>query len=141
MAINLSGSWVAMPIPFDKKGAIDYDGFKTLIDRQIKYGTSQLFVLGSAAEVSLLTAEEKKEIIRQTVSIVKQRIPVFFSAASNTTEGEIEIAKFAESTTIRPGLACRLNRKRSNGCRTVMRTLWWTRKRPTACTSWYRYSG
>ena len=30
MAINLSGSWVAMPIPFDKKGAIDYDGFKTV---------------------------------------------------------------------------------------------------------------
>ena len=96
MAINLSGSWVATPIPFDKRGEIDFDGFKTLIDRQIKYGTSQLFVLGSAAEVSLLTADEKKEIIRQTVSIVKQRIPVFFSAASNTTEGEIEIAKFAE---------------------------------------------
>ncbi|MBP5736302.1 MAG: dihydrodipicolinate synthase family protein [Acidaminococcaceae bacterium] len=96
MAINLSGSWVATPIPFDKRGEIDFDGFKTLIDRQIKYGTSQLFVLGSAAEVSLLTADEKKEIIRQTVSIVKHRIPVFFSAASNTTEGEIEIAKFAE---------------------------------------------
>ncbi|MBQ7416817.1 MAG: dihydrodipicolinate synthase family protein [Acidaminococcaceae bacterium] len=97
MAINLSGSWVAMPIPFDKKGTIDFDGFKTLIDRQIIYGTSQLFVLGSAAEVSLLTSDEKKEIVRQTIRIVNHRIPVFFSAASNTTDGEIEMAKFAEA--------------------------------------------
>ncbi|MBQ9698720.1 MAG: dihydrodipicolinate synthase family protein, partial [Acidaminococcaceae bacterium] len=97
MAINLSGSWVAMPIPFDKKGNIDFDGFKILVDRQIKYGTSQLFVLGSAAEVSLLTTDEKKEIVRQTISIVDHRIPVFFSAASNTTDGEIEMAKFAEA--------------------------------------------
>lgn len=97
MAINLTGSWVAMPIPFTKKNEIDFDGFKVLIDRQIRYGTNQLFVLGSAAEVSLLTTDEKKEIISQTIRIVDRRIPVFFSAASNTTDGEIEMAKFAES--------------------------------------------
>jgi 4-hydroxy-tetrahydrodipicolinate synthase len=96
MAINLSGSWVAMPIPFKKNGNIDFDGFKVLIDRQIKYGTNQLFVLGSAAEVSLLSTDEKKEIIRQTINIVENRIPVFFSAAANTTDGEIEMAQFAE---------------------------------------------
>ena len=87
MAMNLTGSWVAMPIPFKKNGDIDFDGFKVLIDRQIQYGTNQLFVLGSAAEVTLLTPDEKKEIIKQTVKIVDHRIPVFFSAASNDTQG------------------------------------------------------
>lgn len=96
MAMNLTGSWVAMPIPFKKNGDIDFDGFKVLIDRQIKYGTNQLFVLGSAAEVTLLTPDEKKEIIKQTIKIVDHRIPVFFSAASNDTQGEIEMAKFEE---------------------------------------------
>ena len=45
--INLQGSWVAMPTPFTEDNKIDFKGFQTLIDRQIKYGTSQLFILGS----------------------------------------------------------------------------------------------
>lgn len=97
MAVNLQGSWVALPVPFTKNNEIDFDGFSVLIERQIKYGTNQLFVLGSAAEVSLLSLEEKKEIVRQTLRIVKGRLPVFFSAASATTEGEIEFAKFLEN--------------------------------------------
>ena len=48
--MNLQGSWVAMPTPFTEDNKIDYQGFETLINRQIKYGTSQLFVLGSAGE-------------------------------------------------------------------------------------------
>ena len=96
MAIQLSGSWVAMPIPFTKTGEIDFDGFQVLIERQIKYGTSQLFVLGSAAEVSLLTDAEKKEIVRQTLRIVRGRIPVFFSAAGATTEAECAFARFLQ---------------------------------------------
>lgn len=97
MAVNLTGSWVALPIPFTKKNEIDFAGFKILIDRQIRYGTNQLFVLGSAAEVTLLTLEEKKKIVKETIKIVNHRIPVFFSAASSTTEGEVEFAQFVEN--------------------------------------------
>ena len=56
--INLQGSWVAMPTPFTKDNKIDFAGFEVLIKRQIKYGTSQLFILGSAGEVTLLSLEE-----------------------------------------------------------------------------------
>lgn len=97
MSVQLSGSWVALPIPFTKKNEIDFEGFRVLIDRQIQYGTSQLFVLGSAAEVTLLSLEEKKEIVKETIKIVAGRVPVFFSAASSTTEGEIAFAKFLEN--------------------------------------------
>ena len=37
--INPSGSWVAMPTPFDHENKVDFGAFKVLIDRQIKYGT------------------------------------------------------------------------------------------------------
>ncbi|MDO4754664.1 MAG: dihydrodipicolinate synthase family protein, partial [Bacillota bacterium] len=60
--INLKGSWVALVTPFTKENKIDFEGFETLINRQIKYGTSQLFLLGSAGETTLLTIEEKKSI-------------------------------------------------------------------------------
>ncbi len=93
---NLQGSFVAMPTPFTEDDRIDYDGFGTLIERQIKYGTSQLFVLGSAGETTLLTMEEKKNIIREVIRIAGGRIPVFFGAAAFTTDQSIELAKYIE---------------------------------------------
>ncbi|XOQ52989.1 MAG: 4-hydroxy-tetrahydrodipicolinate synthase [Succiniclasticum sp.] len=96
MAVNLHGSWVAMSIPFKENGAIDFNGFATLIERQIRYGTNELFILGSAAEVTLLTQDEKKEIVRFTEEVVHKRIPVFYSAAGVSTEAEVEFAKWLE---------------------------------------------
>lgn len=92
-----TGSWVAMPTPFSADGRIDFGAFKVLIDRQIQYGTSELFILGSAGETTLLSIEEKKEIIRQIVKITKDRIPVFFGCAAPTTQGAIDLALFAQS--------------------------------------------
>lgn len=94
--VNCTGSFVAMVTPFKKDGSVDYDGFGVLIDRQIKYGTSQLFVLGSAGEVTLLSIEEKHKIVHEVVKMVNHRVPVFFSAASMTTEQSIEMAQYIE---------------------------------------------
>lgn len=93
---NLQGSWVAMPTPFTEDDKIDYQGFDTLIQRQMKYGTSQLFVLGSAGEVTLLTQEEKQDIVREVIKMTKGKIPVFFSASAMTTDQSVEFAKFCE---------------------------------------------
>jgi 4-hydroxy-tetrahydrodipicolinate synthase len=93
---NLQGSWVAMPTPFTEDDKIDYQGFDTLIQRQIKYGTSQLFILGSAGEVTLLTQEEKQDIVREVIKMTKGKIPVFFSASAMTTDQSVEFAKFCE---------------------------------------------
>ena len=90
--MNLQGSWVAMPTPFTEDNQVDIEGFKLLIARQIKYGTNQLFILGSAGEVTLLSIEEKKLIVKSVIAYMKDRaarglkvVPVFFSAASFTT--------------------------------------------------------
>lgn len=93
---NLQGSWVAMPTPFTEDDKIDFQGFETLINRQIKYRTSQLFILGSAGEVTLLTLEEKKAIVKEVISMTKGKIPVFFSAASLTTDMSVEFAQYCE---------------------------------------------
>ena len=95
--INLTGSWVAMPTPFTEDNKIDYKAFETLIERQIKYGTSQLFVLGSAGEVTLLSLEEKKEIVHEVIKMTKGRIPVFFSASALTTEASVDFAKYCQA--------------------------------------------
>ena len=85
-----------MPTPFTEDDRIDFNGFSTLIDRQIAYGTSMLFILGSAGEVTLLTVEEKKKIVHEVIKMTQGRIPVFFSAASFTTAQSVEFAKYCE---------------------------------------------
>lgn len=95
--LRMSGSWVAMPTPFSKDGTIDFGAFKVLIDRQIQYGTSELFVLGSAGEVTLLTLEEKKEIVKNVIKMTKGRIPVFFSCSAATTDGAVDFAQYCEA--------------------------------------------
>jgi len=93
-----TGSWVAMPTPFTPDDSIDFKGFEVLIERQIRYGTSQLFVLGSCGETSLLTIEEKKSIVKEVVKMTKGRIPVFFNGSANTTQGSVEFARYIEES-------------------------------------------
>lgn len=95
--IKPTGSWVAMPTPFDKEGKVDFGAFEVLIERQIKYGTSELFVLGSAGETTLLSLEEKKAIIHNVIKMTKGRIPVFFGCAALTTDGSVELARYCEA--------------------------------------------
>lgn len=92
-----TGSWVAMPTPYHKDGSIDFGGFQTLIDRQIRYGTSELFLMGSAGENTLLTLDERREIVRRIVKTTKGRIPVFFGSTLPSTDASVEFAKFAEA--------------------------------------------
>ena len=95
--VRMSGSWVAMPTPFSSDNQVDFGAFKVLIDRQIQYGTSELFVLGSAGEVTLLSLEEKKAIVKNVIQMTKGRIPVFFSCSAATTEDSVQFARFCEA--------------------------------------------
>ncbi len=95
--VRPSGSWVALVTPFDKHDKVDFGAFKVLIDRQIKYGSGALFILGSAGESTLLAQEEKREIIREVIKMTKGRIPTFFSANAANTRDSVELARFAEA--------------------------------------------
>jgi len=86
-----------MPTPYDKEGNIDFGAFKVLIDRQIRYSTSELFVLGSAGETTLLTPEEKQSVVRNVIEMTKDRIPVFFNASAMRTEESMRFAQFCEA--------------------------------------------
>lgn len=90
------GSWVAMPTPFTPENRIDYKGFEYLIERQIRYGTSELFVLGSCGETTLLSLEEKKSIVKAVIQMTKGRIPTFFNASQATTDDSVNFARFCE---------------------------------------------
>jgi 4-hydroxy-tetrahydrodipicolinate synthase len=97
MYFRPTGSWVAMPTPYNADGSIDFGGFKTLIDRQIQYGTSELFIMGSAGENTLLSLEERRQIVPRIVKMTKGRIPTFFGSTLPSTDGSVALAKFCEA--------------------------------------------
>lgn len=95
--IKPSGSWVAIPTPFDAHNKVDFGVFRELVDRHVRYGTNMLFCLGSAGEATMLSLEERHEVIRQMVKLCAGRIPVFFGSTMATTEATVDMARFAQA--------------------------------------------
>lgn len=91
-----SGSMVALVTPFTKDDKIDFKGYETLIERQIKYGSDALFVLGSCGETNLLSLEERQQIVKEVVQIVDHRVPVFFNATAMKTQDAVSFAQYIE---------------------------------------------
>ena len=92
-----TGSWVAIPTPYNENGKVDFAGFSTLVDFHVANGTSELFVMGSAGEVTLLSLEERQEIIRQVIEMSKGKIPVFFNSSLPSTADTVKFAQYAEA--------------------------------------------
>jgi len=60
---KLTGSFVALITPFNKDGSVDFAAFRTLLNFHETHGTSAVLIMGSTGETSMLSPEEKKQII------------------------------------------------------------------------------
>lgn len=93
--IRPTGSWVAIVTPFTPDGAVDYDGFSTLIDFQVAHGTDGILVMGSTGEATSLTPPERREIITRVVPMAKGRVPLFVGTTAGTTAETIALSEHA----------------------------------------------
>lgn len=94
--MRITGSWVAIPTPFREDGKIDTEKFKPIIDFQKHYGTDGLIVLGSAGESSMLTKEEKHQIIKMVVDYAKGKIPLLVGTTCSNTQETIDMTRYAK---------------------------------------------
>ncbi|RFB01737.1 4-hydroxy-tetrahydrodipicolinate synthase [Parvularcula marina] len=92
----IRGSITALVTPFHH-GAVAYDTYRDLIDRQIKGGTHGIVPVGTTGETSTLNEEEHVEVIRCAVSAADGRIPVIAGVGSNDTATSIMLAEKAQS--------------------------------------------
>jgi len=90
------GSWVAVPTPFDPSNKIDFDVFKEMLDFHAKRGSSALLVFGSAGETTMLSIDEKQEVIRELVPYSKGKVPIFFGTTCPTVKDTVMLSQFAE---------------------------------------------
>ena len=94
--MRITGSWVAIPTPFREDGQIDLEKFKPIINFQHHYGTDGLLVLGSAGESSMLSKEEKKQVIKYVVEYTRGKIPILVGTTGSNTQDTIEMTKYAQ---------------------------------------------
>ncbi len=91
-----TGSAVALITPFHN-GTIDYQSLGTIIELQIAAGSDAIVALGTTAEASTISGEEREELTRYIIERVANRIPVIVGTGGNNTEEVIERSRFAEA--------------------------------------------
>ncbi len=94
---KITGSFVALVTPFNQDGSIDFEGFRTLLKFHEDNGTRAVLIMGSTGEVSMLSAEERKSIIAETVKQRPGRLKLFYGCTGNNTATTIEFLQFAEA--------------------------------------------
>ncbi len=90
-----TGSGVAIITPFKNK-EIDYDKLRELIEWHIENKTDAIIICGTTGESATLSKEEKKDVIKFTVDVTNNRVPVIAGTGGNNTEAVIELSKYAE---------------------------------------------
>jgi len=87
---------IVTPFTEDLK-QVNYELFKTLIDKQIEGGAKAIVFFGTTGEASTLTKQEKIEITKFAVDYCKGRVAVIVGSGGNNTLEVIENSKTYES--------------------------------------------
>jgi 4-hydroxy-tetrahydrodipicolinate synthase len=95
-ATRFRGSMTALVTPF-RGGAVDEDGFRSLVEWQIESGTTGLVPVGTTGESPTLSHDEHKRVVEICIDQTKGRIPVIAGAGSNNTVEAVDFAKHAEA--------------------------------------------
>ncbi|RQW20412.1 4-hydroxy-tetrahydrodipicolinate synthase [Bacillus sp. C1-1] len=87
----------AMITPFSQDGSIDKEGTFSLIQHLASTGTDTLVVNGTTAESPVLTASERKDMLKLAIQASTKQMKVIAGVGSNSTAHTIELAKEAEA--------------------------------------------
>ena len=96
MAIDWKGVMPAVTTKFTKDDTLDLEMFEININAQLKAGVHGIILGGTLGEASTLSDDEKRILVRTTVDIVKNKVPVIINIAEQTTKGAIKAAKKAK---------------------------------------------
>ncbi|HUU77687.1 MAG TPA: dihydrodipicolinate synthase family protein [candidate division Zixibacteria bacterium] len=95
---KFEGIYVSTLTPFDEKFEVNYNLMKKQIDYIISKGVHGIVSCGVNGEFSNLNLNERKKVIKASVSAVKERVPVIAGAYSCSARESIELVNFAEES-------------------------------------------
>jgi len=89
------GSMVALVTPMHPDGSVDFDSLARLVDFHVENGTSAIVSMGTTGESATLDENEHCEVIRRTVEMANDRIPVIAGTGANSTSEAITLTRCA----------------------------------------------
>ena len=93
--LGLSGIIGACLTPFDENGRIDYAALEREIDFIVADADAISIAAVEAAEYTMLSLEERKELLRTATEMVARRRPVILGVSSPSPRAAIELAEYA----------------------------------------------
>ena len=94
--IVFKGSAAALVTPMRTDGAINWELFGLLLDRQLEQGSDAVLICGTTGESATLSEREHIDAIAFAADRVDGRIPVIAGAGSNSTACAVRLSKEAE---------------------------------------------
>lgn len=92
---RMTGSFVALITPFNADGSVDFGAFRTLLRFQEDHGTAAVLFLGSTGEPTLLTPEERRQVVAETARMKTGRMQFFYGCTGGSTEATLANVRFA----------------------------------------------
>ena len=89
------GSMVALVTPMHLDGSVDFDSLAQLVEFHIENGTSAIVSMGTTGESATLDEKEHCEVIRRTVEMANNRLPIIAGTGANSTTEAITLTKCA----------------------------------------------
>jgi len=94
---NWSGVGTALVTPFTRAGAIDEPALRALVARQVEGGVHFVVPCGTTGETPTLSPDERERVIRITVEVCQDRIPVLAGVGGYDTAEVAETAGAVEA--------------------------------------------
>lgn len=96
LADRFKGVFTALITPF-RDGAVDFEAYDALVERQLEAGVAGLVPVGTTGEAATLSDEEAEALIARTVKLAAGRALILAGAGANDTLKAVEKAKRAEA--------------------------------------------
>jgi 4-hydroxy-tetrahydrodipicolinate synthase len=90
---SLIGTGVALITPFKKDFSVDTEALTKIVHFQIDNGIDYLVVLGTTAESTTLSSNEKELVIQTVIDANKNRLPLVLGVGGNNTNKVVEELK------------------------------------------------
>lgn len=89
--LSLRGVYVPLITPFDADGSVAVDAIESLSHHYLDQGAAGIVALGTTAEASALTADERRAVLDTTAAVCTERdVALIVGAGTNNTATTIE---------------------------------------------------
>lgn len=92
---QLKGLFNIAVTPFDRDGAVDFNGLAQNLERMIALGYDGLLIGGTYGEFATMSLAERAELFRRVMDVVDDSVPVMLGAADSDPRAVRELTQLA----------------------------------------------